>query len=479
MNQHDRGRRNFLWQSALAVGAAAAPLEVIGASTLPLYKREEWHIFKSGTHYGALINAIKTMKANTNVNDPASWAYWVNIHVTRCTHGVPYFLGWHRGYLHHFEKRLRLVSGDSGLVLPYWDYYANANMPSEFTDPGSGNPLYANRANTNVKPALSMNAFSGSLVNFQTGTSKAFEPSVETAPHNTFHNIIGGVMAGMESPVDPIFWLHHANVDRLWVGWVAAGAGRMMPLKSAPYWSGNHSYTSTLTTARTHTFDTRINLAYYYQNETLPTALQALAGDDGAMALQASGSTMPAPPAIGTFSLSQPRTTGESTFSTAGAWQVALGELSLSVQLPSSSDHSQAIAKIARGNAAPIRGRVFKYKSVHVVLDDVAITAAGSNGGYFYNVLLNVPAGRAALSAPRTRLIGTLGPFQVRAAAHQSGGPARLRYVVTQLLADIPIVDIGMATVSFIRVNGERSPAGLVIEIGEVRIELSTDADES
>jgi tyrosinase len=46
-------------------------------------------------------------------------------------------------------------------------------------------------------------------------------------------------------------------------------------------------------------------------------------------------------------------------------------------------------------------------------------------------------------------------------------------------LADIPVVDIGMATVSFVRVNGERSPAGPVIEVGEVRIELSTDEAES
>ena len=75
MNQHDRGRRSLLRHSALAVGAVAAPLEVIGASALPPFKREEWHIFKSGMHYGARVNAIKTMKANTNVNDPASWAH--------------------------------------------------------------------------------------------------------------------------------------------------------------------------------------------------------------------------------------------------------------------------------------------------------------------------------------------------------------------------------------------------------------------
>jgi tyrosinase len=37
--------------------------------------------------------------------------------------------------------------------------------------------------------------------------------------HNTGHNFIGGHMAGAFSPNDPIFWLHHANVDRAWERW--------------------------------------------------------------------------------------------------------------------------------------------------------------------------------------------------------------------------------------------------------------------
>jgi tyrosinase len=287
-------------------------------------------------------------------------------------------------------------------------------------------------------------------------------------------------MADMQSPIDPIFWLHHANIDRLWVAWAAAGGGRTMPAKSASYWSGSYTYTSALTMARNLTWDTRTDLAYYYQNETLPTTLPALAADEGAMSQQATGSSsMPAPPPTGTFRLSNPRATGDSTFAVAGALQVVLGERSLSVQLPSGSDHSQAIARIARGTAAPIRGSALKYKSVHVVLDDIAITAEGSNGGYFYNLYLNVPAARSASSATRTSLIGTLGAFQVRAAAHQRGGRAKLRYIVTQFLSDIPVVDIGMTTVSFVRVSGDRNPAGPAIEIGEVRIELSTDEDES
>lgn len=44
---------------------------------------------------------------------------------------------------------------------------------------------------------------------------------VFTPTHNTGHNFIGGHMSGGFSPNDPVFWLHHANVDRLWANWQA------------------------------------------------------------------------------------------------------------------------------------------------------------------------------------------------------------------------------------------------------------------
>jgi len=52
---------------------------------------------------------------------------------------------------------------------------------------------------------------------------------LEGQPHNLVHNDIGGVgaidpgpygnMTNFLSPVDPIFFLHHANIDRLWDVW--------------------------------------------------------------------------------------------------------------------------------------------------------------------------------------------------------------------------------------------------------------------
>ncbi|HEV7778857.1 MAG TPA: tyrosinase family protein [Luteibacter sp.] len=44
---------------------------------------------------------------------------------------------------------------------------------------------------------------------------------LEAGPHDSVHSDIGGFMRTMLSPVDPLFYLHHANVDRLWEAWMA------------------------------------------------------------------------------------------------------------------------------------------------------------------------------------------------------------------------------------------------------------------
>lgn len=56
---------------------------------------------------------------------------------------------------------------------------------------------------------------------------KGFEV-IEGQPHNNVHDSIGGLMARFLSPVDPIFWLHHANIDRIWTVWdqIQNAAGR-------------------------------------------------------------------------------------------------------------------------------------------------------------------------------------------------------------------------------------------------------------
>lgn len=117
---------------------------------------------------------------------------------------MPYFLAWHRGYLYYFEQELRKMY--PALTVPYWDYYKYPRIPSEFTDPATGNPLYVSRTGTNVYNALTLAPFASTVINLQRGTSNAFETSIESQPHNPVHNLIGGEMANMTSPRDPIFF---------------------------------------------------------------------------------------------------------------------------------------------------------------------------------------------------------------------------------------------------------------------------------
>jgi tyrosinase len=63
-----------------------------------------------------------------------------------------------------------------------------------------------------------------------------FEKGIEGTQHSSVHNICGaagGHMGSMMSPLDPIFWLHHCNVDRLWAQW--QDAGNLTPSIAANY----------------------------------------------------------------------------------------------------------------------------------------------------------------------------------------------------------------------------------------------------
>jgi len=71
---------------------------------------------------------------------------------------------------------------------------------------------------------------------------RAIMDTLESGPHNNIHNAVGygpGFMSELLAPVDPIFWLHHANVDRLWDLWTRRErqAARTAMPDDAPRWN--------------------------------------------------------------------------------------------------------------------------------------------------------------------------------------------------------------------------------------------------
>jgi tyrosinase len=336
----------------------------------------------------------------------------------------------------------------------------------------------------------------------QRGTNNAFEPSFEGMPHNPVHNIIGSVMADMSSPTDPIFWLHHANIDRLWSAWQQGGGGRTTPPSNNSYWNGNFTYASRLTMQRSWTIDTRSTLKYSYQRETMPTSLPvASSGADNADGFRLTafngadqqlaqlsprtGAATPrllTRPALQGFSPTTSRLVGPNRLALAGVLRIPLDESSVSAQLAvddGSADLLQRVlTKAARGPATP-------YRSAQVVLDSVSISDAGRSGGYFYYLYVNLPSTTDVSSASSAYLLGSIGPFAIAGANHRvhmnieaggsQAGTVRLAFPITMQLADLLVQDPRRITVSFVRVSGDSSPGGPVIQIGEARLELSAD----
>lgn len=161
-----------------------------------------------------------------------------------------FFLAWHRVFLLNFEahflKAVAEVVAKSGgttaiAALPYWDYYQDGTIPSMFRAPklpdGTDNKLYISMRNSDLNlpkdpqsvSSPSMAAFK--LKDFQTQVVKlgpfnlvrGFDGALEALPHDQIHGEVGGLMGTISTAAwDPLFWFHHANIDRLWQAWETA-----------------------------------------------------------------------------------------------------------------------------------------------------------------------------------------------------------------------------------------------------------------
>ncbi|KAE8218174.1 hypothetical protein CF319_g7898 [Tilletia indica] len=196
------------------------------------------------------------------------------------THYVSQFLPWHRWLVHARDMAMR-DCGFEG-PFPYWDWSIDADigdvqkspiltntfglggngsspdgivttgpfayLPASYRNMNEKNessteysPAYLTRAfgvsnaanpqfppfheadnSTAVRKALSVDGFrSNNFSAFATaleGMRRDFEV-VNPGLHGGVHRAIGGTMMHSHSSNDPVFWLHHANLDRLWWYW--------------------------------------------------------------------------------------------------------------------------------------------------------------------------------------------------------------------------------------------------------------------
>ncbi len=180
--------------------------------------------------------------------NPQSPTYW-----NQCQHQTWYFWPWHRAYLWTFEEivleAVKSLNGPTDWALPYWNYSSTAakanTIPQEFTHvampDGSPNPLHVAArygwgvptGDADLSKSIIYSDFVGNT-NVTTlgvgGPDTTFSHYgkasglVEEYPHNLVHDDVGGSNGVMSDPqtaaLDPIFWIHHCNIDRLWEVWL-------------------------------------------------------------------------------------------------------------------------------------------------------------------------------------------------------------------------------------------------------------------
>jgi tyrosinase len=160
-------------------------------------------------------------------------------------HGHAIFLPWHRAYLYFFELTLR--DQQPGVSLPWWNWTRTRAIPAAYgaaqLDGGAANPLFSAK----VDPiAIAQGDKAGDhkgpvTVRFPGQPGSPPLPTAEDVEtvlglgdfndftqqleqlHNNVHVWVGGDRGHMGdipfAAFDPIFWAHHAMIDRIWRLW--------------------------------------------------------------------------------------------------------------------------------------------------------------------------------------------------------------------------------------------------------------------
>ena len=245
----------------------------------------------------------------------------------QCQHGGWFFLPWHRGYLAHFEQTVRAEivrqGGPSDWALPYWNYSDDEEprarlVRKEFRDrtlpDGKPNAL-ANVVRGQNPGEITHGAATGDFgidendVALDCLTQPLFQAGIgaqsfggpatgfhhnpgpsgalEATPHGAVHSEVGGWLGQFHTAgLDPLFWLHHANIDRLWEVWLKRNAAFANPSSAA--WLTAlvfpiHNATGAATTFTSKdVLDTRAPLlAYEYEDTSDPLETAGLAAVGG------------------------------------------------------------------------------------------------------------------------------------------------------------------------------------------------------
>ena len=254
--------------SCAALAAAVTP--ALGAINT---RRNIADVEKDAGALQALRDAIDVLRRKDDYGQrPAinGWFALATTHSQLCfgangIHKIHYgwwFLPWHRAYLIHIERALQEAINEPSLTIPYWDWVSTPTLPTSVFEPNyrkSGativNPLYDDQRygpigqggavnfvdlgapGKSERELIAIDTFENFAGARPDGHQTKRPGFLEATPHTYIHRAIGfdqpnnrvGLLTVGMAPLDPAFFLHHANVDRLWTMWAKAGGRRANP----------------------------------------------------------------------------------------------------------------------------------------------------------------------------------------------------------------------------------------------------------
>jgi polyphenol oxidase len=264
----DGAPSNNAMASAMASETQAPPFNF--PSDAPTRIRKSFHDLSS-VELADLVTAYQRLKDPAMQGDARYWTLQAQLHGDHCqgslmeVHQSWWFLPWHHCFLYFYERILASLSANPNtFALPYWDWTLQRGIPNTAYNEQNGiaNPFFdassalydANRyptANSTVDsdPNPSGNSpqvadyTNAGYINDQLLTDSTFgdfggqDPTagggpgdLELKPHNNIHNWVGSSQLPFRdmgnltyAAFDLVFFLHHANIDRLWSKWLAAG----------------------------------------------------------------------------------------------------------------------------------------------------------------------------------------------------------------------------------------------------------------
>ena len=252
------------------------------------------------------INGTNKNCAEYQNSDDKLWAWGDCPHIST-ENARLHFLLWHRMYIWYLEKAVRELSGVDDFAIPYWNYggesTADNTMPVQMQDPSSSlfesarysilnsgqpiQPFYVQKIQKEINELMRNPTFAG---------EGGFTEKLEVAPHGFMHSYIGaaysnpretfynqiyqeenypGLMANVPSAgFDPIFWLHHSQVDRIWESWDVLPIGERPTLEEIEALPWQYQFIGPKGERVTYTmaelYKVVFNLDYKYDNLITP-----------------------------------------------------------------------------------------------------------------------------------------------------------------------------------------------------------------